>query len=83
MQDSEILVVSIVDVNDNRPIFTSSSYRGEISENSPTGELPLQSYSFFITRNRRVLSESGSSPSFFLVSSQCSDVFGLLIMGSN
>ncbi|TST98568.1 Cadherin-23 [Bagarius yarrelli] len=40
-RDSEILVVTILDVNDNRPIFTSSSYRGEISENSPTGTTVL------------------------------------------
>ncbi|XP_072533494.1 cadherin-23 [Salminus brasiliensis] len=36
-RDSDVLVVTILDVNDNRPIFTSPSYRGEISENSPTG----------------------------------------------
>ncbi|XP_049336962.1 cadherin-23 isoform X2 [Astyanax mexicanus] len=36
-RDSDVLVVTILDINDNRPIFTSSSYRGEISENSPTG----------------------------------------------
>lgn len=36
-QDSDLLVVAVLDVNDNRPIFTQTSYRGEISENSLTG----------------------------------------------
>uniref|UniRef100_A0A8B9J6P8 Cadherin-23 n=1 Tax=Astyanax mexicanus TaxID=7994 RepID=A0A8B9J6P8_ASTMX len=40
-RDSDVLVVTILDINDNRPIFTSSSYRGEISENSPTGTLTI------------------------------------------
>ncbi|XP_058240232.1 cadherin-23 [Hemibagrus wyckioides] len=40
-RDSEILVVTILDVNDNRPIFTSSGYRGEISENSPASTTVL------------------------------------------
>uniref|UniRef100_A0AAR2J7Y9 Cadherin-23 n=1 Tax=Pygocentrus nattereri TaxID=42514 RepID=A0AAR2J7Y9_PYGNA len=40
-RDSDVLVVTILDVNDNRPIFTSTSYRGEISENSPTGSTVL------------------------------------------
>ncbi|XP_051504307.1 cadherin-23 [Myxocyprinus asiaticus] len=40
-RDSELLVVTVLDVNDNRPIFTQSSYRGEISENSPTGTTVL------------------------------------------
>uniref|UniRef100_A0A8C2JA51 Cadherin-23 n=1 Tax=Cyprinus carpio TaxID=7962 RepID=A0A8C2JA51_CYPCA len=40
-RDSELLVVTVLDVNDNRPVFTQSSYRGEISENSPTGTTVL------------------------------------------
>ncbi|XP_073729673.1 cadherin-23 isoform X1 [Misgurnus anguillicaudatus] len=36
-RDAELLVVTILDVNDNRPIFSQTSYRGEISENSPAG----------------------------------------------
>ncbi|KAK1791202.1 hypothetical protein P4O66_013223 [Electrophorus voltai] len=40
-RDSDLLVVSIQDVNDNRPIFTSPSYRGEISENSLPGTTVL------------------------------------------
>ncbi|RXN05944.1 cadherin-23-like isoform X2 [Labeo rohita] len=40
-RDSELLVVTVLDVNDNRPIFTQSNYRGEISENSPTGTTVL------------------------------------------
>ncbi|XP_046692113.1 cadherin-23 isoform X2 [Silurus meridionalis] len=40
-RDSENLVVTILDINDNRPIFTLTSYRGEISENSPTGTTVL------------------------------------------
>ncbi|KTG41174.1 hypothetical protein cypCar_00023431, partial [Cyprinus carpio] len=40
-RDSELLVVTVLDVNDNRPVFTQSSYRGEISENPPTGTTVL------------------------------------------
>ncbi|XP_056327409.1 cadherin-23 [Danio aesculapii] len=40
-RDSELLTVTLLDVNDNRPIFSQSSYRGEISENSPTGTTVL------------------------------------------
>ncbi|KAA0718279.1 Cadherin-23 Otocadherin [Triplophysa tibetana] len=36
-RDSELLVVTILDVNDNSPIFSQLSYRGEIRENSPAG----------------------------------------------
>ncbi|XP_051506956.1 cadherin-23-like isoform X2 [Myxocyprinus asiaticus] len=49
-RDSELLVVTVLDVNDNRPIFTQSSYRGEIIENSPTGTTVL-------ILNRPVLAE--------------------------
>ncbi|XP_069045127.1 cadherin-23 [Lepisosteus oculatus] len=38
-RDSDVLVVSILDENDNRPIFTQSSYRGEILENSLPGSV--------------------------------------------
>ncbi|ROK15721.1 Cadherin-23 [Anabarilius grahami] len=40
-RDAELLVVTVLDVNDNRPIFTQTSYRGEISENSLTGTTVL------------------------------------------
>ncbi|XP_077053022.1 cadherin-23 isoform X1 [Siphateles boraxobius] len=40
-RDSDLLVVTLLDVNDNRPIFTQTSYRGEISENSLTGTTVL------------------------------------------
>ncbi|KAM3862738.1 cadherin-23 [Diretmus argenteus] len=36
-RDSDILVITILDENDNRPIFTRSSYRAEISENAAAG----------------------------------------------
>ncbi|XP_045556594.1 cadherin-23 [Salmo salar] len=36
-RDSELLVITVLDENDNRPIFTQASYRAEITENSPTG----------------------------------------------
>ncbi|XP_071009786.1 cadherin-23 [Oncorhynchus clarkii lewisi] len=36
-RDSELLVITVLDENDNRPIFTQTSYRAEITENSPTG----------------------------------------------
>ncbi|XP_051779861.1 cadherin-23 isoform X1 [Erpetoichthys calabaricus] len=36
-RDSDVLVISILDENDNRPIFTQSSYQAEIPENSLSG----------------------------------------------
>lgn len=36
-QDSDLLVITILDENDNRPIFTRTSYRAEITENSAAG----------------------------------------------
>ncbi|XP_037533900.1 cadherin-23 [Nematolebias whitei] len=36
-RDSDFLVVTILDENDNRPIFTKTSYRAEILENSAAG----------------------------------------------
>nr|XP_040035256.1 cadherin-23 isoform X2 [Gasterosteus aculeatus aculeatus] len=36
-RDSELLVITIMDENDNRPIFTRTSYRAEITENSEAG----------------------------------------------
>uniref|UniRef100_A0A3B4TJP7 Cadherin-23 n=1 Tax=Seriola dumerili TaxID=41447 RepID=A0A3B4TJP7_SERDU len=36
-RDSDHLVITILDENDNRPIFTRSSYRAEITENSAAG----------------------------------------------
>ncbi|KAG7258310.1 hypothetical protein CRUP_033254 [Coryphaenoides rupestris] len=35
--DSDLLVITVLDENDNRPIFSRSSYRGEIMENAPAG----------------------------------------------
>ncbi|KAI4812223.1 hypothetical protein KUCAC02_023628, partial [Chaenocephalus aceratus] len=36
-RDSDLLVISILDENDNRPVFTRTSYRAEIMENSAAG----------------------------------------------
>ncbi|KAA8590065.1 hypothetical protein FQN60_013999, partial [Etheostoma spectabile] len=36
-RDSDLLVITILDENDNRPIFTMTSYRAEITENSAAG----------------------------------------------
>ncbi|XP_075331797.1 cadherin-23 isoform X2 [Odontesthes bonariensis] len=36
-RDSDFLVITILDENDNRPIFTRTSYRAEIIENSAPG----------------------------------------------
>lgn len=36
-QDSDLLVITILDENDQRPIFTRTSYRAEITENAAAG----------------------------------------------
>ncbi|XP_055358213.1 cadherin-23 isoform X2 [Betta splendens] len=36
-KDSDLLVITILDENDNRPLFTMSSYRAEVMENSAAG----------------------------------------------
>ncbi|NXX96337.1 CAD23 protein, partial [Centropus bengalensis] len=36
-RDFDLLVISIADENDNRPLFTQSSYQAELMENSPPG----------------------------------------------
>ncbi|KAM4730337.1 cadherin-23 [Anableps anableps] len=36
-RDSDFLVITILDENDNRPVFTRTSYRAEITENSAAG----------------------------------------------
>ncbi|XP_029926425.1 cadherin-23 isoform X1 [Myripristis murdjan] len=36
-RDSDLLVITILDENDNRPIFTRTSYRAEITENTAAG----------------------------------------------
>uniref|UniRef100_A0A8C0IBR3 Cadherin related 23 n=1 Tax=Bubo bubo TaxID=30461 RepID=A0A8C0IBR3_BUBBB len=38
-RDFDLLVISIADENDNRPLFTQSSYQAEVMENSPPGTL--------------------------------------------
>ncbi|KFO85328.1 Cadherin-23, partial [Buceros rhinoceros silvestris] len=36
-RDFDLLVICIADENDNRPLFTQSSYQAEVMENSPPG----------------------------------------------
>ncbi|XP_069096663.1 cadherin-23-like [Pleurodeles waltl] len=36
-RDFELLVISIADENDNRPLFTQGSYQAEVMENAPAG----------------------------------------------
>lgn len=36
-QDFDLLVVSLVDENDNHPLFTEGTYQAEVMENSPAG----------------------------------------------
>ncbi|XP_061692923.1 cadherin-23 [Syngnathoides biaculeatus] len=36
-RDSDLLVITILDENDNRPVFTRNSYRAEITENAAAG----------------------------------------------
>ncbi|KAG6937290.1 cadherin related 23 [Chelydra serpentina] len=36
-RDFDLLVISVADENDNRPLFTQSSYQAEVMENSPAG----------------------------------------------
>ncbi|MGH0125783.1 UNVERIFIED_CONTAM: hypothetical protein FKN15_051024 [Acipenser sinensis] len=36
-RDSDSLLISVSDKNDNRPLFTEPSYRAQIAENSPAG----------------------------------------------
>uniref|UniRef100_A0A3Q1GPI1 Cadherin-related 23 n=1 Tax=Acanthochromis polyacanthus TaxID=80966 RepID=A0A3Q1GPI1_9TELE len=36
-RDSDILIITILDENDNKPVFTRSSYRAEITENAAAG----------------------------------------------
>ncbi|XP_053189417.1 cadherin-23 isoform X2 [Scomber japonicus] len=36
-RDADLLVITILDENDNRPVFSRSSYRAEITENSAAG----------------------------------------------
>uniref|UniRef100_A0A3P8WJC5 Cadherin-23 n=1 Tax=Cynoglossus semilaevis TaxID=244447 RepID=A0A3P8WJC5_CYNSE len=36
-RDSDLLVITVLDENDNRPVFTRTSYRAEIMENSAAG----------------------------------------------
>ncbi|XP_065527088.1 cadherin-23 isoform X2 [Lathamus discolor] len=38
-RDFDLLVISIADENDNRPLFTQSSYQAEVMENSSPGTL--------------------------------------------
>lgn len=43
LQDSDFLVITILDENDNRPIFTVTNYRAEVVENSAAGNVWVQS----------------------------------------
>ncbi|KAM3835604.1 cadherin-23 [Vipera latastei] len=36
-RDFDLLVITVADENDNRPLFTQSSYQAEVLENSPPG----------------------------------------------
>ncbi|XP_074928714.1 cadherin-23 isoform X1 [Chelonoidis abingdonii] len=42
-RDFDLLVISIADENDNRPLFTQSSYEAEVMENSPAGAVKVKS----------------------------------------
>ncbi|XP_041889434.1 cadherin-23 isoform X10 [Corvus kubaryi] len=42
-RDFDLLVISIADENDNRPLFTQSSYQAEVMENSPPAGCPTTS----------------------------------------
>ncbi|XP_026707653.1 cadherin-23 isoform X3 [Athene cunicularia] len=41
-RDFDLLVISIADENDNRPLFTQSSYQAEVMENSPPGAVKIK-----------------------------------------
>ncbi|XP_075362724.1 cadherin-23-like [Mycteria americana] len=43
-RDFDLLVISIADENDNRPLFTQSSYQAEVMENSPPAGRPAASW---------------------------------------
>ncbi|KAM4636899.1 cadherin-23 [Discoglossus pictus] len=36
-RDFDLLIITILDENDNRPVFTQGSYQAEVMENSPAG----------------------------------------------
>ncbi|XP_030344443.1 cadherin-23 isoform X2 [Strigops habroptila] len=42
-RDFDLLVISIADENDNRPLFTQSSYQAEVMENSSPGAVKIKS----------------------------------------
>nr|XP_030131496.3 cadherin-23 isoform X1 [Taeniopygia guttata] len=41
-RDFDLLVISIADENDNRPLFTQGSYQAEVMENSPPGAVKIK-----------------------------------------
>ncbi|XP_065494665.1 cadherin-23 [Caloenas nicobarica] len=41
-RDFDLLVIYIADENDNRPLFTQSSYQAEVMENSPPGAVKIK-----------------------------------------
>ncbi|XP_064001135.1 cadherin-23 isoform X2 [Pogoniulus pusillus] len=41
-RDFDLLVISIADENDNRPLFTQNSYQAEVMENSPAGAVKIK-----------------------------------------
>ncbi|XP_063814849.1 cadherin-23 isoform X2 [Pseudophryne corroboree] len=42
-RDFDLLIVTIADENDNRPVFSQGSYQAEIMENSPAGAVMVKS----------------------------------------
>uniref|UniRef100_A0A6I8QEL0 Cadherin domain-containing protein n=1 Tax=Xenopus tropicalis TaxID=8364 RepID=A0A6I8QEL0_XENTR len=42
-RDFDVLIVTISDENDNRPLFTQGSYLAELTENSPEGSVMVKS----------------------------------------
>ncbi|XP_010604639.1 cadherin-23 isoform X5 [Fukomys damarensis] len=42
-RDFDLLVVSLVDENDNHPLFTEGTYQAEVMENSPAGSVMVKS----------------------------------------
>lgn len=60
LQDSDLLVITILDENDNRPVFTRASYRAEITENTAAGS--AQPVSFPLTGGQSVTAAQSTVP---------------------